>query len=175
MCELRKQVGDLEREKGAAEAESRRLRAELDVFRAQVPAAAVYIPPVQLQPPSIAPAVTSPPALYAPVGPDLSVAPPFTHASNARAWQPTTAASYTRGCYRCGDPGHFRRDCPRRLTDHTQPSTTQPVTSPSIPNASYHVRSSTGKELQSPRRAYLAVKVNDRVFDCLLDTGCELR
>ena len=64
-------------------------------------------------------------------------------------------------CYGCGQPGHFRRNCPQQQN--------QPPSS----SGANHARGVAGPT-RAVREAYLPVKIGRREYLCLLDTGSEL-
>jgi predicted aspartyl protease/transposase InsO family protein len=196
--DLQSKLDEALRERCAAETESRKLRAEIEALRLQQPPSATYSSFYPSNAADVAPAppvsvMTNPPvqtiygapvananqfpmptyqqpvvnSSYIPVSNNL--VPPVAHNFHL-------AAGNTPRCYGCGDPSHFRRDCPRRRAGPNQPF----ATSHFVPNQSSQARCVTGLEREGcrrsdepSRRTYLPVIVNGRHFDCLLDTGCE--
>jgi predicted aspartyl protease len=195
--DLQSKLDEALRERCAAETESRKLRAEIEALRLQQPPSATYpsfnpsnvtdvapASPVSVMTNSPVQTINDAPVANANQFPMPTYQQPVVNSSYipvsnnlvppvAHNFQP--AVRNIRGCYGCGDPSHFRRDCPRRRAGPNQPFTTSHIT----PNQSSQARCVTGLEREGcrsdepSRRTYLPVIVNGRHFDCLLDTGCE--
>ena len=170
--ELRKQLDVAIKQKGTAEAEVCRLKAEVDALKARSSAPSLPLAQPTYLPQFVSAAPAFPPT-HAPVanGPTVQFATP--PADYIQTGQPVRARPNGRGCFECGDYGHFRRECPRRASRPFQPSAAS-VNAPSAePNISFQARCSVDTETRTLRRVYLTVVVKGRPFDCLLDTGCE--
>jgi hypothetical protein len=172
---LRKQLDDVSREKSAAEAESRRLRAELEALRAQTSAPAPYLSPQpSYESPVVVVAVAPvPPAVYPSAALGTTAYPAWNPSDFVQPWHRFPSRPPTRVCYECGNTGHFRRECPLRSQGQSQPSPAVMPAPQFATRPSYQARCSIGVEPQASRRAYLTVLVDGKSFDCLLDTGCE--
>jgi hypothetical protein len=170
---LRKQLDDVSRKKSAAEAESRRCRAELESLRTQTSAPAPCLSPQPSYESPVAAVAPVPPAVYPPAALGTTSYLAWNPADHVQAWHHPPSRPPTRVCYECGNTGDFRRECPQRSHSQSQPS---PVVMPAPQFAtrpSYQARCSIGVEPQASRRAYLTVLVDGKSFDCLLDIGCE--
>jgi hypothetical protein len=66
----------------------------------------------------------------------------------------------SKGCFRCGDPNHYKRECPLNGTPN-----------PAADNARVMNR---GSKESKDGRVYLRMKLNGQPIDCLLDSDCEL-
>ena len=74
-------------------------------------------------------------------------------------------------CWTCGEPGHFARD-----HKQGQPESGQPRANgyPGVTSSHRVAGTSTGSEGKKGSATYLRAAVDDRVQDCLLDTGSEV-
>jgi len=70
-------------------------------------------------------------------------------------------------CYGCGEPGHFRRDCPLNGAQGVTQRNERQQSTPA------HVCGATGKGSTTANN-YLRVLIGRRFYLCLPDTGCEI-
>jgi len=87
---------------------------------------------------------------------------PVTSTQNDR--KKTTGPPYV--CFGCGEPGHFRRDCPHLQSDERNYSHTAKPPD--------QVRGVLDGSYESEGKVYLRARIDGRIRYCLLDTGCEL-
>ena len=162
MAELKQQLDEAVRHREAAEAESLRWKREADTLRAGAPLTATY--------PYAATLGTSHTAL------PFNHVPPISPSNNGALLFPTSVQTVggpsavgpplNGQCYKCGNFGHFRRDCPTKFGSAVGGNaTSHPI---------FQARCSKRVDSYSPRRVYLSVRVRGITRDCLLDTGCEV-
>jgi transposase InsO family protein/predicted aspartyl protease len=184
--ELQRQLIDALRERGKTEAESRRLRDEIEALRFQQPPVTAYAP---VYPPSVTnvvlvASIPAPVILNYRQHTGRQPRPPFLSL--------LLATPKPRRCMFHHGVNNLRPELPLVATD----AAIRPTFAAIVPCASSAPCNSLSRRTvisnrrlllvalpasgakrviayEPPRRTYLSVGVNGRQFDCLLDTGCE--
>lgn len=78
------------------------------------------------------------------------------HTTAANHFFRTSTQAMSKGCFKCGDPGHWKRECPKRKSVNTTPAHLK-VIAADMP----------------PAEIYLKARIYGKEIACLLDTGCE--